>query len=154
MVIAKFVTEYSYNQLVVYDSWVDLPGNDWSETHFNQGFSRTASSVSFRTLLDFGCAQVQVFDEQYETDESDVRVIEVPFFTGSGKVFVEGPEENSPNAVQIQPGLYTLTAAQRANFGDDTLSVRLYFSRIGATSGKSRIIVRDAELDPPEHLLE
>ena len=154
MKLAEFVIEFSYNQFVVFDSGINLPGNEWTEDHFNQGFSRNDSSVSFRTLFDFGSAHVQVFGHEYERGSEDSRVIEVPFYTESGTVFVEGPEENESNVVSVAPGHYLLTAAQRANSDDETLSVCLYFKQVEFGRAKSRIIVQDADLNPPVHLLE
>ncbi|MBK9164971.1 MAG: hypothetical protein IPM21_13900 [Acidobacteria bacterium] len=154
MKLAEFVTEFSYNQFVVFDSGIEVPGNEWTEDHSNQGFSKNASSVSFGTLLDFGYAHVQVFDRQYELNSEDSRVIEVPFYTESGTVHVEGPEENEPNAVSVEPGQYLLTAAQKANFDDETLFVCLHFKKAEPGIAKSRIIVQDDDLNPPVRLLE
>jgi hypothetical protein len=127
MKLTEFVTEFSYNQFVVFDSGIEVPGNEWTEDHSNQGFSKNAFSVSFNTLLDFGLAHVQVFDHEYELNSQDSRVIEVPFYTELGTVHVEGPEENEPSTVSLEPGQYLLTAAQKANFDNETLSVCLHF---------------------------
>lgn len=154
MKLAEFTTEFSYNQFVVFDSGIELPGNEWTEDHFSQGFSRNDSSVSFGTFLDFGYAHVQVFDHEYELNSEDSRVIEVPFYTESGTVHVEGPEENEPNTVSLEPGQYLLTAAQKAKFDDETLSVCLHFKKAESGIAKSRIIVQDEALNAPVHLLE
>lgn len=86
--------------------------------------------------------------------DADERGISVPFFSPSGKVFIEGPDENSVNFIIIEPGHYQLTAAQKANYENETLSIRLYFKKVEIPVIKSEILVRDEQLNPPQQLLE
>ncbi|MEP6849365.1 MAG: competence protein ComJ [Acidobacteriota bacterium] len=154
MLISEFEVEFSYISFSVYDSNVNLPGNESTDDHFNQGFARRDSSVNFRALLEFGLATVHVFDDDYKFEEADERVIKVPFYCPSGKVFVDGPEENEPHTIDIQPGHYQLTAAQRANYDDESLFIRLYLFKVETSSTKSEILIQDKQLDPPKQLLE
>ena len=87
-------------------------------------------------------------------DKADERVIRVPFYSPSGKVLIEGPEENSAHTVIIDPGHYQLTSAQRANYDDEMLFLRLYFYKVEHPVTKSEIIVKDEQLNPPRPLLE
>src|SRR6185295_10740927 len=84
---------FSYNQFMVYDQSVQLPGCDWTDDHFAQGFARRESVVNFNALLEFGYADVEISFEPYQPKQEDERVIAVPFHVMSGKVVVEGPEE-------------------------------------------------------------
>lgn len=154
MLISEFQIYFSYSVFLVYDGDVKLPGNNWIETHSNQGFARRNSSVNFATLFQFGHAEIQVFDGDYVTDQADERVIKVPFHAASGKVLIEGPEENQANSIAIEPGHYLLTAAQQANYDDETLLIRLYFQRTEIPATQSEIILKDEQLNPPDQLLE
>lgn len=154
MLITQFQLEFSYISFSVYDSDVRLPGNESTDDHFNQGFARRDSSVNFRTLLEFGLATVRIFDDDYIYDETDERVIRVPFDCPSGRVFVEGPEENQPHAIIIEPSHYQLTAAQQANYDDESLFIRLYFFKVETPLVKSEILIKDEQLNPPSELLE
>lgn len=155
MLIAKFKLEFSYNQFTVYDADVQLPGHAWTEKHSNQGFARRDSSVSFGTLLQFGCAKVFVFNDKYVQNISDERVIEVPFYCKSGRVFIEGPEEDQAHILEVQIGHYQLTLAQHVSLDDDeTLFMSLYFLKVETPITKSKVIIKDGQLDPVFPLLE
>jgi hypothetical protein len=154
MLISEFQIEFSYHIFLIYDSDVDLPGNEWTETNSNQGFARRASSVNFGTLFQFGYAQVQVFKNDYLPNKDDERVIKVPFYSPSGKVIIEGPEENAKNSVIIEPGHYLLTAAQQAEYDEESLLIRLFFSKVETPATKTEIIIKDEQLNPPRELLE
>jgi hypothetical protein len=154
MLISDFKIYVSYNQFMVYDKTVDLPGNDWTEEHSNQGFARRDSSVCFGTLIQFGDANVQVFSNSYVFNEKDERVIKVPFYSPSGLIFIEGPEEESRDSIKIEPGYFLLTAAQQADYENETLLIRLYFLKTEIPFSKSEILIKDEQLNPPNQLLE
>lgn len=154
MIISEFGIEFSYHLFLIYDSDVDLPGNEWTETNSNQGFARRDSSVNFGTLFQFGYAQVQVFKDDYLFNKDDERVIKVPFYSPSGKVFIEGPEENEKHSVIIEPGHYLLTAAQQARDDDESLFIRVFFCKVEIPAMRSEILIKDEQLNPPHELSE
>src|SRR5437879_3970134 len=84
---------FSYNQFMVYDESVRLPGCAWTDGHYAQGFARRESVANFGTPLEFGHADVTVSRGAYEAKDEYVRVIAVPFLITSGRVIVDGPEE-------------------------------------------------------------
>ncbi|MGH9856127.1 MAG: competence protein ComJ, partial [Blastocatellia bacterium] len=131
-------------------------GCDWTDVHVKQGFARRPSTVSFSTILGFGTGSVKVYLGPYRERESYERVIAVPFFSPSGRVVVEGPEEYPAPLDQrliLQPGHYKLFAAQQVVDEDKEL-IDLYFHRLDEPAENSEILVADDELDPPEILLE
>ena len=118
---------FSYSQMMVYDQDVQLPGCAWSEEHSAQGFARRESAVNFRTLLEFGYADVAFSRTTYELQPEYERVIAVPFTVTSGKVIVEGPEEiGTERSLILSAGSYRLVAAQWVT-GDDEEAIDLFF---------------------------
>ncbi len=153
MLITRFELEYAYNQFLVFDSSIQLPGNDWTQTHFDQGFARRDSSVAFRTLYQFGLAAVEVFSGNYIPRQDERRVVAVPFESVSGDVMIEGPE-GSGSAISLTPGHYNLTSAQATDEETGDLFIRLFFTESEIEIKSSRILVADRDLSPPDVLLE
>jgi hypothetical protein len=86
--------------------------------------------------------------------ESYERVIAVPFVVVTGKVVVDGPEENDvQRLVELPPGNYRLVSAQRA-LADDEELIDLFFEKVDEPCHLSEIIVADEELDGSDTLLE
>jgi hypothetical protein len=139
---------------MVFDSSVPLPGNDWTDAHFAQGFSRRDSSVNFWTLIQFGYGQVIVFDGAYVNDLTDERVITVPFHCPSGKVLVEGPEENTTNDLVVESGWNLLTSAQSFDHKRQQLRICLFFEKIDYAADRSLIVLKDDQLNPSYPLVE
>ncbi len=154
--LTEFNMYFSYSQIMVSDETIKSPGCDWTDDHFNQGFARRLSTVSFRTILEFGTGSVKVHLSQYIETEGYERVIAVPFSSPSGRVVIEGPEEYPVPVDRIlilQPGHYKLVAAQKL-VDEDAELIDLYFHRLDEPAKNSEILVADNELDPPEALLE
>lgn len=144
---------FSYGQFLVYDQSVAAPGCLWTEQHTAQGFARRESTVCFRTLLDLGYAEVVYQLDAFMSDSSYERVIAVPFFVSTGKVVVDGPEENSVSRlVEIANGRYRLTAAQRV--AGEREHIELFFEKLELPLRKSQVVVADKELQVPDELLE
>ena len=154
MLLSEIQIYFSYWQFLVFDKDIKLPGLDWIEEHCEQGFTRQDSSVSFATLLQFGDATVQIFNDTYVYDENDERVIKIPFYCPSGQFLIEGPEGNSRDVTSIEPGHYQLTCTQQADYENETELIRLYFYKVEVPAVKSEIIKCDDQLQPPEKLLE
>jgi hypothetical protein len=151
---------FSYNQFMVYDASVRLPGCDWTDEHSAQGFARRESTVNFGTILEFGRADLVVTCGAYQPREEYQRVIAVPFRVTSGNVIVEGPEEiETERKIELQPGNYRLIAAQRvtADFGEEKEegeSIDLFFELLPKPLERSAILVGDEGLNPPASLVE
>lgn len=144
---------FSYNQFMVYDKSVQLPGCDWTEEHTTQGFARRESVVNFNTLLEFGYADVAVSREAYQPQQEYQRAIAVPFLVRSGKVMVEGPEETTiERIVNLPPGNYRLVAAQYVT--DDEEVIDLYFESLTKALERSIVFVADEAINPPTPLIE
>jgi hypothetical protein len=79
---------------MVYDKTEPAPGCIWTDTHVSQGFARRESTVGFGTILEFGDAELRVQLGQYSANKDHERVIAVPFYSPSGEVVVQGPEED------------------------------------------------------------
>jgi hypothetical protein len=145
---------FSYNQFMVYDQSVRLPGCAWTDAHSAQGFARRQSVVNFNTPLEFGYADVFISRNVYQPSEEFDRVIAVPFLVTSGKVVVEGPEETKPERnVALSPGNYRLVAAQRVT-GDEEEAIHLFFEPLSNPLERSAVLVADEALYPPTPLLE
>jgi len=146
--------DFGYNQFMVFDEVVRLPGCDWTAAHFNQGFARCESLVSFRTLLEYGTAALTIVRDAYADRHRYDRVISVPFCVTSGKVFIEGPEEAWINRfIKTPPGHYRLTAAQWL-VEEEEQSIDLFFEPLAEPLIASEILIADAELNPPTPLIE
>ncbi len=145
--------QFSYNQFLVYDSSVSSPGCIWTDTHVGQGFARRESVVCFSTILEFGNARLSVCLGPYSKSTNHERVISTPFNAPTGKVLIEGPEESNTNRhIELEPGCYKVTAAQKVVRGDE--EIELYFEKVIKPEEHSMIIIADEELDPPDELLE
>jgi hypothetical protein len=155
MDLARFEIYFSYSQFMVYDGSVRLPGCAWTPAHTKQGFARQASTVNFRSLLEFGDARVRVSLGEAEGFEHCDRVIAVPFEVNAGFVLVEGPEEERDEGrrVVLAPGAYELTCAQQAT-GDEMEDISLNFAPRTVLPAKSRVLRADPQLEVPPELLE
>jgi hypothetical protein len=102
---------FSYGQFLVYDRDVKAPGCRWTDEHTSQGFARRESTVCFRTLLEFGYADVSYCEGPFQPEVEYERVIAVPFFVSSGTVVIDGPDEVSVGRTFTLPaGNYRLVA--------------------------------------------
>jgi len=146
---------FSYSQFMVFDRSVELPGCDWTESHVRQGFARREQNVSFSTLDEFGTADLVVHLGPYVSASRHQRVIEVPLQVSSGKVVVCGPEESGAeeHVVSVESGPYRLVAAQ-ALVTEGLEAIDLYLEALTAPITRSRILVADRALQPPDPLLE
>lgn len=155
MQLARFEIYFSYSQFMVYDGSVRLPGCEWTPAHTRQGFARQASTVNFRSMHEFGDAQVRVFFGEASGLEAAERVITVPFHVKAGHILVEGPEEERDEGrrVELPPGAYELTCAQRVT-GDEAEEISLHFAPRTVLPGKSKVLRADRQLEVPTELVE
>ena len=129
MLISSFQIYFSYSQFVIFDEASKNVGLDWSDRHFSQGFARTDSAVSFRTLFQFGSADVKIFYAVFKRQGDEERVISVPFHSMSEHACLFAPEEDEPLRFDIEPGDYLLTSAQVPCGAEESLLIRLYFEK-------------------------
>lgn len=149
----KFEIVFSYNQFLVFDKSVPMPGCIWTDSHVKQGFARRDSMVCFGTILEFGKAFLNVYFEPYKESKNHQRVITTPFSSPSGVVLIEGPEErNTSHSIRLEPGNYNLTAAQQVK--GDIEDIDLYFDKVIEPCKHSNIVIADEDLDPPAELVE
>lgn len=152
--LTKFRMYFSYNQFMVSDETIQFTGSAWTDAHYKQGFARRTSTVSFCTLLEFGHALIEVYLSPYIEKKSYERVIAVPFFSPSGRVVIEGPEDYpATHQLTLEPGHYRLIAAQQI-ISEDEEQISLFFQPLQELHESSEILVADDELDPPDNLLE
>ena len=145
---------FSYGQFFVFDRSVTLPACAWTQPHYDQGFARRERNVALATLLEFGRADVNVILGAYLPRDIYRRVIAVPLEVQSGIVVISGPEEfDDDRAIEISSGSYMLTSAQ-AVVDDDRERIDLYFDLLTEPASRSRVILADESLTPPDPLLE
>lgn len=146
---------FSYNQFMIFDRSVDLPGCAWTKTHVDQGFARRENCLCVGTLLEFGEADVMVHMGPYDMREPYERVISVPIELSSGEVAIEGPEDDleGQRFVNMDSGHYRLTAAQLVT-GENHEKIDLFFEKLNEPLKASRIVIGDEALHPPSPLLE
>jgi Competence protein J (ComJ) len=145
---------FSYNQFMIYDSSEEQPGCEWTDTHFNQGFARRSSIANFGTILEFGNAKLHVYAKPPNTLDQYNRVIVIPFVITSGKVNIEGPEEDSDcRSFNLNSGYYKLWCAQSEQ-DDENENIDIFFEAVEVPMQKSEILIADDELSPPDSLLE
>lgn len=120
-IIGPEILDYSYGQMMAFDSSETLPGSHWTQQHYDQGFVRRQLSVAVRTLTEYGSATVSAFLGEPMSLEAYSRAISVPIEIPSGLLHLEGPDEY-PNkrSVKVIPGCYFLLFCQ-AWISDDEL---------------------------------
>ena len=153
-VLIKSDMYFSYNQFIIYDTNEKMPGCEWTDTHVNQGFARRESVVSFGTLLEFGTAKLRIYSGYPNSLNQYDRVIAVPFCVRSGKVNIEGPDEESDcRSIGLITGYYKLWCAQY-NQEDETENIDLFFEVAEIPVQQSEILIADSVISPPAVLLE
>lgn len=157
MLLAHFVTYFSYQQIIVSDA-MERAGLDWTDAHTSQGFARRESNASFKTILESGLGEVQVFSARPECWDAYERVIGVPFRACSGRITVDGPDAPGDEVrLTVPVGDYRLYCAQRVTVDDDLHGeecIDLFLEQLERPAERSEILVRDAALVPPSVLLE
>jgi hypothetical protein len=122
--------DVSYGQVAVFQSALQQPFNDWTNTHVAQGFAWRKGSVSFATLENAGPMEVKVGYSAIDLTASRAsRIIAVPFSVDqSGSV--EFASIADSEALTLRPGEYRLvfehglteTAAMWCKFSFEAVS--------------------------------
>ena len=85
----SFITTISYNQIVVFDTSLKRPFNDWTKQHVHQGFSMRKWSIWFGTTIDWWSCELNIkINKPYVLNPSSTDAILVPFYTDSWKIGV------------------------------------------------------------------
>jgi hypothetical protein len=103
------VLEVSYAQVAVFQSPLQQPFNDWTDSHVRQGFAWRPGSVSFATLGEAGQMEVEVLRQAFGPEHSNAdRIIVVPFeVDAAGDVEVASISDGK--LISLPPGNYRLT---------------------------------------------
>ncbi|WP_394840666.1 NucA/NucB deoxyribonuclease domain-containing protein [Pendulispora brunnea] len=144
---------FSYNQFMIFDSGEKQPGSDWTDEHVQQGFIRRAHTVSFGTICEFGDAELRVFCRAFEHISNYDRAIEVPLHVVSGRISIEGPEEDERPGVDLAEGHYRITVAQRL-VKEEHEEIDVFIEPAAGPVEKSRILIADHGIAKRENLLE
>jgi hypothetical protein len=98
----------SYSQLCVFLSSKDQPFNDWSDRSFSQGFSWRPGSAAFRSLVEDGNHQINIFINEPvpSLPANCIRAIKVPFENSDGNIEIASISDSSP--LEIPVGNYSL----------------------------------------------
>lgn len=98
----------SYGQLCIFISSLPQPFNEWTERHFSQGFSWRRGSVSFRSLLEEGIHNVNVFVNTPvpSLDHRCIRAFRVPFAITEGEIEIGSISDSS--VLELPVGDYSL----------------------------------------------
>jgi hypothetical protein len=103
-----FQVYLSYSQLCVFLSTLTEPFNDWSDRNFSQGFAWREGSVSFRSLVEDGEHQINLFINEplVELESNVVRAVRVPFESTDGNIEIASISDSTP--LDIPTGKYSL----------------------------------------------
>jgi hypothetical protein len=141
----SFPLVVSHSQIVVFDSSLENPFNDWTDEHVRQGFAWRPGSVSFATLEGGGGHVVGIVVGESEPLPQAMRIIQVPFeVSSSGSIKVASIADN--RLVSIPAGVYQLRfeCCPREQ-------VRLVFTK--SESPSFEIVRADAELSATKNLV-
>jgi hypothetical protein len=100
---------FDYQQIWVFQAGLENPINKATRQHFEQGFAWRPGSVTFRTLIHAGIAEIglSVWESSQSPSADAKRIIDVPFeVPDDGRVEVGGFASRA--IVDLPPGLYTL----------------------------------------------
>ena len=148
----QFVLFVSYSQIAVFRSGLPNPFSDWTQEHVEQGFAYRDGSVSFRTILEGGSAEITIEVRDYSTALSPAvrRAIEVPYVvTEDGEVEVASISESV--LLDLTPGSYALRFEDFTEPAAVKGSCKLTFMRSDSTKpsvlmGDDEVKVRDSYL--------
>ena len=143
----------SYAQIIVFDTALDNPFNDWTVRHTAQGFAWRPGSVSFGTVEEGGVHGITISEKltlESTPSSTAVRIIDVPFQVPSGgQVGLASISDHAE--LNLRAGLYQLRyECWQANEPRAT-KMRLLFCQSEAPL--FRIVRADADLHPEQTLL-
>lgn len=144
--------QVSHGQLVIFQTALSEPFNDWSDQHISQGFSWRPGSVSFLTMTEGGQHSIEVIvtDRLGSVDPEALRAIEVPFDVPAEQTIEIGSLiETFP--LSLSTGSYLLRCEFLLPDSSEEGRVRLAFAR--NERPRFAIVRQDAELSSGRELL-
>lgn len=142
MIEKKFANlPVAYAQMVVFDSELDRPFNDWTSEHTDQGFSLRDSSVSF--ALDERVLEVEIFvNEKVFPIESSYKCIRVPLHVNGHSGISIGTLIEQHN-VNISSGSYVIVFSAM-----ETKEKNIDIVNIGIHAGRSHpaVLINDGSI--------
>ncbi|SDZ26968.1 competence protein ComJ [Thermoactinomyces sp. DSM 45892] len=143
--------DISYSQVNVFNTDLQDPFNDWTDTHVKQRFSWREGSVSFGALSDWESEVSVGLGEEIYANEQAIRSIVVPFYVeGNGVTITSILSEEF--IFDIPQGSYELFFhAIPLESGEDGLyRVRYELTFVRCATPKPHILKYDDELSPPQ----
>ena len=145
---------FSYGQIIVYDSGENEPGSIWTIQHTNQGFVRRPHTVGISTLIPYGTASISVFMAEPRSLKIYERAISVPIELPSGVLCLEGPEEYPiERFVNLGPGLFRLFFCQMIG-AEGALRIDIFVGTADKVDARSRILKTNTDLPDFGELIE
>ncbi|MOA00254.1 DNA-entry nuclease inhibitor [compost metagenome] len=144
----------SYSQLAIYNSEVESPYSNWSDSHINQGFAWREGAVSFSTLDDAMCEVSVSLERDIAADDRCIRAIVVPFRVSRLGVTISSIMSEA-FTYEIPEGQYALVF-QIFHLPADEQGDQAYrysFSFVPHSSPEAMILKQDDELSPPHPLV-
>jgi hypothetical protein len=144
----NFQIEILYSTIALIQPNEDL--NDWTDTHYKQGFSWRPTSVSFGTLDDSSKCEVTVkIADTFKDNDKAIRTIIVPFIIDNEGIEVVSILDSQP--LDLPQGKYEVdfNAIPKSEGLLDTYE----FIFIKCENPSARVLKADEQLSPPESLL-
>ena len=143
----RFSLFVGHGQIAVFDPALNDPFNDWTDQHFDQGFSWRHRSVSFRTLADGGVIDVEIeLAGAFVATADVVRSICVPF---DAPAAIEIATTSDARRIETPSGLHELYFETGATTDRPWCKLTL----IPSNHPTARILVADSALRPSYPLL-
>lgn len=152
MATTSFPLDVSYSQIVVFDSALVKPFNDWTDRHANQGFAWRPGSVSFRTIEENEryLIEVAAHSSDVELSSDAARIIQVRFeIPASGSIEVASIADSMP--LELPSGVYALRFECFQQESGSEPRIKLVFIR--RDDPKFEVLRADAELSVTGELL-
>jgi hypothetical protein len=132
----------SYSQICIFRTSLQEPFNDWSDRNCEQGFSWRPGSASFRSLIEAGDHQVNIFINESvpELSENCVRAIRVPF--NANDVNIEIASISDSKVLQMVPGDYALQVEFLELIQDTIPEINIRLNK-----GKSDFVILKADAE-------
>jgi hypothetical protein len=145
----KFNLEFSYSQISVFQTNMIDPFNNWNDVHVLQGFSWRPNSVSFKTLSEYGDAEITIeLSDSIKISDGAIRSILVPFTVEEE---IEIASITDSVVIEIPKGEYGLIFNAIPSTSNNSERYELIF--VKSTFPEAKILIQDDELSPPSPLL-
>ena len=114
---------FSHGIVFIHDVLERAPGNDWTDDHVAQRFSRRSTACNVATLIEDGFADVDAGSS--ELLEACERVVAVSIQTDGGAISIGGIDGRSEIIWKGRPGWVRVVLGQNLADGDSRLRMLL-----------------------------